>query len=75
MGFTDDSIRFIDLRIKNSVVQELEGGHSDMVKAIKLSDDGMVCLSASSDATLRLWDIGQQKCINVYQNVQKKKPA
>lgn len=30
-----------------------------MVKAIKLSDDGMVCLSASSDATLRVWDIGQ----------------
>ena len=58
IGFTDDSIRFVDLRIKNTIIQELEGGHSDMIKAIKLSDDGMMCLSASSDATLRLWDIG-----------------
>lgn len=28
---------------------ELEGGHSDMIKAVRLSSDGMLCLSAGSD--------------------------
>ena len=44
-----------------------------MIKAVKLSDDGMLCLSASSDSTLRLWDIAHQKCIKTYQHVHKKR--
>ena len=52
---------------------ELEGGHSDMIKAVKLSPDGMVCLSAGSDGFLRVWDIGSRKCIKAYGNERKKR--
>lgn len=46
-----------------------------MIKCIKLSLDGMLCLSTGSDGTLRLWDIGQRKCISVYGNARKKKAS
>ena len=42
---------------------ELAGEHIDMVKSIKLSPDGMVCFSASSDGTLKMWDLSMRKCI------------
>jgi WD repeat-containing protein 48 len=44
-----------------------------MIKCVKLSSDGRLCLSAGSDGTLRLWDIGSRKCINVYGNQRKKR--
>lgn len=36
-----------------------------MVKAVKLNNDGMLCISTGSDHTLRLWDVGQRKCLKV----------
>jgi WD repeat-containing protein 48 len=36
-----------------------------MIKAVKLSSDGMLCISAGSDNTIRLWDIGLRKCLKV----------
>uniref|UniRef100_A0A915DLP0 WD repeat-containing protein 48 homolog n=1 Tax=Ditylenchus dipsaci TaxID=166011 RepID=A0A915DLP0_9BILA len=38
-------------------------GHSDNIRAIAVNRDGTMCLSASSDGTIRLWSIGQQRCI------------
>lgn len=38
-------------------------GHTDNVRALVVNDDGTRALSAGSDATIRLWDIGQQRCI------------
>nr|A8XSW2.3 RecName: Full=WD repeat-containing protein 48 homolog [Caenorhabditis briggsae] len=38
-------------------------GHSDNVRALLLNDDGTRALSAGSDGTIRLWDIGMQKNI------------
>ena len=54
-------------------MMDLDGGHSDMIRSVKLSSDGMLCLSASSDGVVRLWDIGLKKCIRVYGNERKRK--
>lgn len=51
---------------------ELEG-HTDMVKAINLSPDGMVCLSGSTDGTVRAWDLNMRKCIAVFGDEKNKK--
>lgn len=36
-----------------------------MVKAVKLNSDGMLCISAGADHTIRLWDVGLRKCLKV----------
>lgn len=38
-------------------------GHTDNVRALVVNDDGTRALSAGSDATIRLWDIGEQRVI------------
>ncbi|XP_044727853.1 WD repeat-containing protein 48 homolog [Chrysoperla carnea] len=38
-------------------------GHADNVKALQLSNDGKQILSASSDGTIKLWCLGEQRCI------------
>uniref|UniRef100_A0A5S6R2H6 WD repeat-containing protein 48 homolog n=1 Tax=Trichuris muris TaxID=70415 RepID=A0A5S6R2H6_TRIMR len=38
-------------------------GHTDVVKAIVVSRDGTHCVSAGSDASIRLWHLGMQRCI------------
>jgi WD40 repeat protein len=34
-----------------------------MVKCIKISPDGMVCFSAGSDCSFKVWDIGTRRSI------------
>lgn len=41
----------------------LSTGHTDNVKCIVVNTEGTQCLSASSDGTVRLWSLGQQRCI------------
>ncbi|RXM99027.1 WD repeat-containing protein 48 [Acipenser ruthenus] len=41
-------------------------GHTDNVKSLLLNRDGTQCLSGSSDGTIRLWSLGQQRCIATY---------
>ena len=38
VGYTDDSLKLYDMRMnsRNESAIELEGGHSDMIKAVKL---------------------------------------
>lgn len=38
-------------------------GHADNVKALQLSNDGKQILSASSDGTIKLWCLGEQRYI------------
>jgi WD repeat-containing protein 48 len=40
-------------------------GHTDNIRALLLSQDGAMCISSGSDATIRVWDIGQQRCLQV----------
>ena len=37
-----------------------------MIKCIKLSSDGLVCVSGSVDGTLRVWDMTTRRCLKVY---------
>ena len=39
-------------------------GHTHNIRAILLNKDGTQCLSASSDHTIRLWSVAQQRCIS-----------
>ena len=41
-------------------------GHTDNVKALVLNREGTQCISGSSDGTIRLWSLGQQRCIATY---------
>jgi WD40 repeat protein len=33
---------------------------------VKLSPEGMVCLSSGSDCTFKVWDLGTRMCIKTY---------
>lgn len=37
-----------------------------MVKALKVSPDGLVALSGSVDGTLRGWDMSMRRCFKAY---------
>ena len=39
-------------------------GHTHNIRSLVLNKDGTQLLSASSDGTVRLWSIGQQRCIH-----------
>lgn len=41
-------------------------GHTDNVRCVMVSQDGSKCISGSSDATVKLWDLGQQRCIQTF---------
>lgn len=41
-------------------------GHTDMIRSMLVSSDGRNLLSASSDGTVRLWDIGQQRMMHTF---------
>ncbi|KAK0543011.1 hypothetical protein OC845_006343 [Tilletia horrida] len=41
-------------------------GHTDNVRALLLSADGKHLLSGSSDSTIRLWSIGEQRCLHTF---------
>lgn len=55
----------MDLRIKDKKQCEFElsGQHTDMIKCVQLSPEGMVCLSAGSDCTFKVWDLSTRRCI------------
>lgn len=38
-------------------------GHTDNVKALLVNRDGTQVISGSSDGTIKLWSLGQQRCV------------
>ena len=69
IGFTDDRLRLYDMRTKgDDFYSELECGHTNIPRQVKLSSDGMVCYSVGSDNTMRVWDISTRKCIKIYKS-------
>ncbi|KAL9936561.1 hypothetical protein V8E36_004629 [Tilletia maclaganii] len=41
-------------------------GHTDNIRALLLSADGRHLLSGSSDSTIRLWSIAEQRCLHTF---------
>ena len=37
-----------------------------MCRCLRVNPEGTLCLSGSSDHTMRLWDLGQQRCLHTY---------
>jgi WD40 repeat protein len=69
IGYTDEKVRIIDMRARGDKPAEFEmhSQHSDIIKCLSLSPDGMVCLSAGSDCTLKVWEVSSRKCIKTNQ--------
>jgi WD repeat-containing protein 48 len=38
-------------------------GHTDNIRALQLDAEGRLLLTGSADHTMRLWDLGQQRCV------------
>lgn len=41
-------------------------GHQDNVRTLLVSEDGRHVLSGSSDSTVRLWSVGEQRCLHTF---------
>lgn len=69
IGYTDERVRLIDMRVKGNrpCEFEMQSQHSDIIKCLSLSPDGMVCLSAGSDCSLKVWDVSSRRCIKTNQ--------
>lgn len=63
-GSTDRVISIYDARIGDTVVKLR--GHADAIRCLTLKHDSTLLLSGSSDATVRLWDLRQQRCVRTY---------
>jgi WD repeat-containing protein 48 len=63
-GSTDRVITVCDARSGETVVRLR--GHTDAIRCLTLKHDGTLLLSGSSDGTVRMWDLRQQRCMRTY---------
>lgn len=64
-GSPEKVIKLYDPRQATHSVARLVG-HADNVRSILVSSDGRHILSASSDATVKLWSVGMQRCLHTF---------
>lgn len=58
-GSTEKALRFWDPRTCAKLFKLK--GHTDNVKALVVSRDGNHCISGSSDGSIKVWSLGQQR--------------
>lgn len=66
VGGPDTGVRLYDPRTNGNAsgpVSQLLG-HTDMIRTILLSKSGRTLLSGSSDGSVRLWDVGEGRCVH-----------
>ncbi|CAH7684593.1 WD repeat-containing protein 48 [Phakopsora pachyrhizi] len=64
VGSPSRTVGLYDPRIPSRFAELV--GHTDNVRAILLSNDGSHLLSASSDATVKLWEVGMRRCLYTF---------
>lgn len=62
-GGPDGDVCLWDPRTGRSVAQFLS--HTDNIRALMISRDDSKIVSASSDQTIRVWDVASRRCLNV----------
>ena len=65
VGGPAGALRLVDSRASGRGEGADFRGHSDVVRSLSLSPCGRTLASASSDRTVRLWDVGQRRCVCV----------
>ncbi|MCO5549539.1 hypothetical protein L7F22_003011 [Adiantum nelumboides] len=63
-GSPERIIRIWDPRSGDQISQLV--GHTDTVRKVVMSEDGSHMLSASSDSTIKLWSLGEQRCLHTF---------
>ncbi|WFD25144.1 hypothetical protein MNAN1_000107 [Malassezia nana] len=63
-GGVDRTIHGWDPRVRDPTFELF--GHTDNVRTMCMSPDGRYLLSGSSDATVRLWSVGEQRCLHTF---------
>lgn len=58
-------MRLWDPRAGDNSVTKLVG-HTECVRSILLSDDGRYMLTGSSDTTVKLWSVGEHRCLHTF---------
>ncbi|UZJ57017.1 hypothetical protein CBS101457_006337 [Exobasidium rhododendri] len=61
---SEKTIQIFDPRSGHQISQLV--GHTDNVRSVVLSQDGRHLLSASSDSTIRLWSLAEQRCLHTF---------
>ncbi|BEJ10673.1 hypothetical protein CspHIS471_0100950 [Cutaneotrichosporon sp. HIS471] len=64
-GTPERVVRLWDPRAGERSVTKLVG-HSECVRAILFSDDGRYMLTGSSDTTIKLWSVGEHRCLHTF---------
>jgi WD repeat-containing protein 48 len=63
-GSTDRLVSAFDTRSGDCIIRLR--GHTDSVRCLSMKYDGTLLLSGSSDSTIRLWDMRQQRCVRTF---------
>eukprot|EP01132_Coremiostelium_polycephalum_P005684 gene5684-7074_t len=66
-GSTERAIRAWDPKSGQKIFKLK--GHTENIRSIILNNQGDKCISASTDGTFRLWDIGTQRVIQIYDDI------
>ncbi|KXZ53891.1 hypothetical protein GPECTOR_6g809 [Gonium pectorale] len=60
-GTSEALIRLLDPRSGKKIAKLR--GHQDTVRALLVNSDGTTLLSGASDGSIKLWDVGMQRCV------------
>ena len=66
VAYTDNSLHMIDVRVPGTQHQFRINGHKGLVKSIFVMQDESAIITGGMDGTMRCWDIGERKVLNIY---------
>jgi WD40 repeat protein len=66
-GSVDHLVRVWDPNVAERSVLQL-AGHVDVVRCVAVDATARLCLSASTDRSVRLWDLRARRCVRVFED-------